>query len=270
MAFDGTAPQPAVRPGRRARRSPRRCCVFYTASTRRRRRAGALAERRRRRRDAVARVQGRAARRRDREPGRARTASRAARRRPATGARRLPSHAGTAAPPARRPEPEGRWRCRSPPTDDRGRQLDRRPGVFSLNRTLGSLRVAPARVVVRRAGGSLARRRSRSRAPARVHRARSRRASGAVVRHESATPLAAGARTLELERPRGSGAVRAGHVRRARDAVERRRRSRPRRSAVPRPARALGERSRPASLVRGHRRGHHRSSATTASTPSSC
>jgi hypothetical protein len=53
---------------------------------------------------------------------------------------------------ANRPEPEGGWRLTVQATDDLGR-ISRADRFFSLNRTLGSLRVAPASVRVGPRGG---------------------------------------------------------------------------------------------------------------------
>jgi hypothetical protein len=53
---------------------------------------------------------------------------------------------------ANRPEPEGGWRLTVQATDDLGRS-SRADRLFSLNRTLGSLRVAPGTVRVGRRGG---------------------------------------------------------------------------------------------------------------------
>ena len=102
------------------------------------------------------------------------------------------------------PEVEGRWRLSVAATDDEGR-TSRAERAFSVNRTLGRLRVAPALVRVSPRGGRLTARFTLTRA-ARIT-ASVETAVGVTVAVPTRRTLAAGARTITWDGRVGAGAL---------------------------------------------------------------
>jgi hypothetical protein len=98
-----------------------------------------------------------------------------------------------AAAPGASPEPDGRWRLTVTAVDDLGRS-SRADRLFAVNRTLGSLRVAPTVARVRRTGAAVTARFQLTR-PARVT-ATVETASGVVVAVAATKTLRAGAQAI--------------------------------------------------------------------------
>ena len=281
MAFDGTAAQPPVRPRRRAPGRGGAQLVYYGVYVARAASRVALSERRRRRRDALALVQARPAHDRDRDAGRPRR-----RRRRST---RTSCAARDVQVASRWPGTDRRRSRRGRPRELAAqRHRDRRPGAAprrrpSFSSTTRSGSPASRRsLIVRVAGRETLSAGSTLTRAARVT-ATVETPPGASSRRSPSAALPAGRfAALALERPRGGKFLAYGGVYRVRfratnelGAVElfthafRVIRAAPVPTKKPKPLRANLARAGRLDPSRDHRSRSRRSSATTASTPSS-